>query len=268
MTSANLQLPFLAAGQAQKHVTVNEALLRLDALTQLVVESAAAAAEPGAPAEGALYILPPGKTGTAWGPMADHALAYWRDGAWEEITPRTGWRAFAKDLGALLVFTGAVWLDAAAASGAWRVLAASAVAATHTGNTSETALASIVIPGGAMGPNGALRVTTQWSYTNSANAKTKRYRLGGLGGAALMAVSATTTVSASHQRTIQNRNAENAQVTHGLGWGNAFGMSGNSPVTTTLDTTIDQALVMTVQLATASESISLESWLLEVLHRN
>ena len=32
--SSNLMLPFLAAGQAQKHVTVNESLLLLDALTQ------------------------------------------------------------------------------------------------------------------------------------------------------------------------------------------------------------------------------------------
>ena len=52
-TTANLALPLLEAGQAQKHVTVNEALARLDALVQLSVVSATTAAEPGAPAEGA-----------------------------------------------------------------------------------------------------------------------------------------------------------------------------------------------------------------------
>ena len=31
--SARLGLPYLAAGQLQKHVTLNEALTRLDALT-------------------------------------------------------------------------------------------------------------------------------------------------------------------------------------------------------------------------------------------
>lgn len=36
-TSSNLAPPYLAAGQAQKHVTVNESLLRLDALVQLAV---------------------------------------------------------------------------------------------------------------------------------------------------------------------------------------------------------------------------------------
>ena len=38
--SKNLQLPFLTAAQAHKHVTVNESLLRLDALVQLSVVSA------------------------------------------------------------------------------------------------------------------------------------------------------------------------------------------------------------------------------------
>ena len=43
-TSPNLALPYLLANQAQKHVTVNEALRRLDALVQLSVLSASLAA--------------------------------------------------------------------------------------------------------------------------------------------------------------------------------------------------------------------------------
>ena len=37
--SARLGLPYLAAGQMQKHVTLNEALTRLDSLVQLAVVS-------------------------------------------------------------------------------------------------------------------------------------------------------------------------------------------------------------------------------------
>jgi hypothetical protein len=48
-TSTNLSFPYLAAGQAQKHVTVNETLLRLDAIVQLAVVSATVSAEPGSP---------------------------------------------------------------------------------------------------------------------------------------------------------------------------------------------------------------------------
>jgi Protein of unknown function (DUF2793) len=109
--STNLQLPFLAQGQAQKHVTVNESLLRLDALVQLAVASATVAAEPGSPADGQLYILPVGKTGTNWGAMANWALAYYRDGVWEQITPREGWLAYVKDADRLHYYTGAAWTD-------------------------------------------------------------------------------------------------------------------------------------------------------------
>ena len=99
--SSRLGLPYLAAAQAQKHVTVNESLLRLDALVQLSVISATIAAQPASPADGDLYLLPPGKTGAAWGDFADGAIAYWRDGIWEELTPRAGWRVHVEDEDAL-----------------------------------------------------------------------------------------------------------------------------------------------------------------------
>ena len=111
MTSntANLQLPFLAVGQAQKHVTVNESLRRLDALVQLSVVSATTTAEPGAPTDGQVWIVPSGKTGTHWASFTNWALAYWRDGAWEQVTPREGWTAYVKDTDQLLHYTGSVW---------------------------------------------------------------------------------------------------------------------------------------------------------------
>jgi hypothetical protein len=108
--TANLQLPYLASGQAQKHITVNESLQRLDALVQLAVTSATTSAEPGSPTDGAIYILPSGKTGTHWGAMANGALAYYRDGAWEEITPREGFTAFVKDADTVLAFDGVSWI--------------------------------------------------------------------------------------------------------------------------------------------------------------
>jgi hypothetical protein len=117
-TSTNLLLPFLAAGQAQKHVTVNESLLRLDALVQLSVVSSAVTTQPASPSDGALYILPAGKTGAAWGAMANGALAYYRDGAWEEIAPLQGWLAFDRADGRTLVYDGAAWIAPLGASGA------------------------------------------------------------------------------------------------------------------------------------------------------
>ncbi|MBL8551336.1 MAG: DUF2793 domain-containing protein [Hyphomonadaceae bacterium] len=108
--SSNLGLPFLMPAQAQKHVTVNESLIRLDALVQLAVVSATTGAEPGGPTDGQCYILPSGKTGDAWGAMAEGAIAYYRDGAWEELSPREGWYAFVKDADSTLVHDGAAWI--------------------------------------------------------------------------------------------------------------------------------------------------------------
>jgi hypothetical protein len=109
--SSNFALPYLAAAQAQKHVTVNQTVSRLDALTQLSVISAVIAMQPGGPTDGSVYILPPGKTGAAWDGMSNYALAYYVDGAWSQITPKTGWRAYIADTGVLAVYTGAVWAD-------------------------------------------------------------------------------------------------------------------------------------------------------------
>ncbi|MFC5421815.1 DUF2793 domain-containing protein [Bosea eneae] len=46
-----LGLPLLAAGQAQKHVTHNDALMRLDALVHLVVSSRTQTVPPASPGE-------------------------------------------------------------------------------------------------------------------------------------------------------------------------------------------------------------------------
>jgi hypothetical protein len=76
--SSNLALPYIAAGQAQKHVTVNESLRRLDPLVQLSVISATTTVERSSPADGAIYIAPSGKTGAHWVAFADGCLAYYR----------------------------------------------------------------------------------------------------------------------------------------------------------------------------------------------
>jgi hypothetical protein len=77
-----LSLPYVAAGQAQKHITVNEAFARLDGLVQLAVESRAVAAQPAAPGDGAIHILPAGATGPAWAGQPAGVLARHEAGAW------------------------------------------------------------------------------------------------------------------------------------------------------------------------------------------
>ena len=68
-STPNLQLPYLMAAQAQKHVTHNEALRALDAVVQLTVLDKDLASPPGSPTDGVRYIVAAGPTG-AWSDQA------------------------------------------------------------------------------------------------------------------------------------------------------------------------------------------------------
>ncbi len=104
-----LSLPIVAAGQAQKHITVNEALGKLDGLVQLAVQSRTVAAQPASPADGSIHILPSGATGSSWLDMAAGLLARHADGVWEALTPQAGWLAWIIDEGLALIHDGANW---------------------------------------------------------------------------------------------------------------------------------------------------------------
>lgn len=102
-----LGLPLVAASQAQKHVTVNEAFARLDALVQMVLTSRSVSAPPPAPAEGQAWAVPAGATG-AWAGQAGR-VAVFVNGGWEFVTPGRGWRAFVADESVGLMHDGAGW---------------------------------------------------------------------------------------------------------------------------------------------------------------
>lgn len=102
-----LGLPYLAAAQAQKHVTHNEALRSLDALVQLAVADATLTDPPGSPAEGDRYIVPAAAAGAWAGHETD--IAAFVDGAWAFFTPLAGWLAFDAGSSSVLVFDGSGW---------------------------------------------------------------------------------------------------------------------------------------------------------------
>ncbi len=107
-TSANLAMPFIMPSQAQKHVTHNEALLRLDALVHLAIV-AERATPPPSPTEGACYLIASPAVGDWSGREA--RLACRQDGAWVFVQPRTGWRAWFLSDGRFRVFSGSAWQD-------------------------------------------------------------------------------------------------------------------------------------------------------------
>ena len=106
-TSPNLALPYLLPAQAQKHVTHNEALQRLDAVTQLVVEAFGATTPPGSPGVGLVWALGGGATGDWAGKSGKLALRV--AGGWIFLDPLEGWRAWGRAETQLRVWRGAAW---------------------------------------------------------------------------------------------------------------------------------------------------------------
>ncbi|WP_027488652.1 DUF2793 domain-containing protein [Allorhizobium undicola] len=107
-TSARLSLPFILPSQSQKHVTHNEALQILDAVTQLVLESSLAD-PPASPAEGAAYAIATGATG-AWAGQ-DGKIAAWQDSAWTFLAPQAGWLACLRSTGKVMLYGTNGWQD-------------------------------------------------------------------------------------------------------------------------------------------------------------
>ncbi|WP_411816577.1 DUF2793 domain-containing protein [Hyphococcus sp. DH-69] len=122
--SPRLALSYVQPNQAQKHVTVNETIRRLDALTQMTVRSRTIAAEPEMPSDGDIYILAT-PTGDVWSSFDDDDVVAFQDGAWERISPVAGMRAWVADENLLVVYDGSGWTtlsgDAAETAGLFGV---------------------------------------------------------------------------------------------------------------------------------------------------
>lgn len=90
--SDRLALPLITPGQAQKEMTHNEALARLDIMVQPVVQAVAPPAVPANPAVGQCWIVGINAAG-AWAGK-DGSLAAWTAGGWRFISPFEGMTAW------------------------------------------------------------------------------------------------------------------------------------------------------------------------------
>lgn len=131
-----------------------------------------------------------------------------------------------------------------------------------TNTTNETELYSVVIPKNTLGKNGILRVLTLWYHTNSANIKTLKIKFGGV---SFVSLFPTTTSIVQHLLCIRNRNNNAAQVSFPITNANVFNSILGTLFTATVDTSVDQILSITGQLALSTETINLESVSVEVV---
>ena len=104
-----LGLAMLAAAQAQKHVTHNDALASLDGLVQASVLAVDTASPPATPSEGDAFLVSASPVAT--GPFAGQALnlAFFINGAWRFMVPQSGWLVFVRATSVFVVFYGGAW---------------------------------------------------------------------------------------------------------------------------------------------------------------
>ncbi|SMX42007.1 DUF2793 domain-containing protein [Actibacterium lipolyticum] len=114
--TTKLQLPLVQAAQAQKHVTVNEGLLRLDGLVQLRLISLSVATPPAAAVDGDCYAVPLGAV-NGWAGH-DGEIAIQSGGGWVFAMPQIGWRGWDVANTAEVVFDGEEWVPGVAAMSA------------------------------------------------------------------------------------------------------------------------------------------------------
>jgi Protein of unknown function (DUF2793) len=107
-TSDRLALALIAPGQAQKEMTHNEALARLDIMVQPVVQAVAPASIPTNPILGQCWIVGVGATG-AWAGH-DAALAAWTAGGWRFVGAFEGMTAWSIADAMVVIRRGASWI--------------------------------------------------------------------------------------------------------------------------------------------------------------
>lgn len=140
--TTQLKLPLLQASQAQKHVTVNAALMRLDGLAQLRLQSASTTLPPAVVVDGSCWFVPSGAV-NGWAGKAGQ-IAIGDNGGWVFLVPQVGWRAWIVDTATDALWDGTTWqppLMAASPSGAaskMQVLEFAHAIATGAADTTST----------------------------------------------------------------------------------------------------------------------------------
>ncbi len=106
-TTSRIALPLIAAGQAQKEMYHNEALVRLDLLVQASAEAIGVNAAPIEPMPGQCWIVGNEPEG-AWLGKAG-AIAGWTEGGWRFATPHEGTRLWLNQGAGFALFRNGEW---------------------------------------------------------------------------------------------------------------------------------------------------------------
>lgn len=157
--TANMDLPLLMPAQAQKHVTVNDALLRLDGQVDLVLQSLTRTTPPEVVADGLCWAVPQGAV-NAWEGQAGK-VAIGANGGWVFFRPRFGKRALVADTGVPAIHNGTTWVEGAVSLGQHGSgLIVRQMAEDVTLGAGNAFTTTMVVPAGAMVVGVTARVLT------------------------------------------------------------------------------------------------------------
>lgn len=153
-----LGMPLLLPTQAQKHVTVNEALMRLDGQVNLVLQSVSVQVPPEVAIDGACWGVPNGAQG-AWAGQGGR-IAIGANGGWVFQQPAAGMRAFIADRGVGAIHDGAAWVSGALSLGLQGSALMAGMAEAEVDVAAGASFDSgLLIPAGAMVIGAVARVT-------------------------------------------------------------------------------------------------------------
>lgn len=107
-TTNNLNLNLVQQNQAQKEVTVNEALIAIDALINIGAENIGQITPPSSPNDGEIYII--GSLANNDWLGQDNKIA-WFYGNWRFIAPKEGISLWVKDKDKFYYYDGTMWQD-------------------------------------------------------------------------------------------------------------------------------------------------------------
>ncbi len=107
-TTSHLAVTLVEQAQAQKEVTMNAALIRIDAVLNAGAKDKDLATPPGSPLEGDVYIVAASATG-AWVGQSGK-IAYYNQ-SWKFITPLEGMTLWVNDEDIRYTYNGTAWVQ-------------------------------------------------------------------------------------------------------------------------------------------------------------
>lgn len=133
------------------------------------------------------------------------------------------------------------------------LLSSSAVAASCVSIAVDEVLASFTISAGTLGVNSILQIEPCWTFTNTANNKILRIKVGGV---SVYTSTRTTSEREGPLFVIANRNSLSSQIHP---YTTTYFTAGSGvPATSTINFAVDQSIQITGQRANAGDSLTLE----------